>query len=94
MRAIFVILLILGFVTITLSVLGRAGEITRWSNLYALFEQTGDKNPLHSQEIRDRFDAISLRGNPFLTALAFTGFLTCAIAITGLVKTTKKQITN
>lgn len=89
MRLILIFVLLLGLGTIVLAILAGAGEAARWSNVYALFEQTGDKNPLQSKETRDRFDAIIMRGDPFSTALVFTGLLTCVAAIAGLVKATK-----
>ena len=91
MRLILILVLLLGIGTIVLASLERAGEVTRWSNVYALFDQTGDRNPLQSKETRDRFDAIIMRGNPFSTALVFTGLLTCVVAIVGLMKATKTR---
>jgi hypothetical protein len=57
--------------------------------VYALLEKTGDRNPLQSKEISDRFDSIVTRKDPMMTASFVSGLLTSILAIVGLLKATQ-----
>ena len=61
MRGILTLVLLLGVATIIFASLQRAAEIARWSNVYALFDQPSDRNPLQTKEVRDRFDGLAMR---------------------------------
>jgi hypothetical protein len=89
MRVILTLLLFLGIATMVLARLEQAEQLARWSNVYALFEKTGDRNPFQSKEIQGRFDSIVTRKDPLSTALFVSGLFTSILAIAGLLKVTR-----